>query len=187
MAEEEEGFAEETRAEEEILIALPTVRRPPSDEAGRSFVAIAVFTRGRAAEILRRMEYVTELASQAESWLGIFKLCAFDKNTFYVPAEYVRPAPGGNDFTVLDPEVTFPGMARLVRLQINILPGAVTWEAHDGDDRFTVETPDLGADVLRAIAIGGVLEPGSTMNAMSFVMPAEPLFDNSPGLEKYTM
>jgi hypothetical protein len=174
-------------AEEEVLIALPTVRRPTSDEAGQSLIAVAVFTRERAAEILRRMEYVAEQASQAESWLGVFKLCAFDKNTFYVPAEYVRPLPEGNDFIVLDPEYTFPGMVQLVRLQVNILPGAVTWEAHDPVDRFTVETPEMSADVLRAIAIGGVLEPGSTMNAASFVLPAEPLFDNSPGLEKYTM
>src|SRR5437764_10155484 len=173
-------------AEEEVLIALPTVRRPPSGEAGQSLVAIAIFTMERAAEILRRMEYVAEQASQVESWLGVFKLCAFDKNTFYVPAECVRTLPEGNDFVVLDPEYTFPGMVQLVRLQINILPGAVTWEAHCGDDRFTVETPELSADVLRAIAIGGVLVPGSTMNAMSFVLPAEPLFDNSPGLEKYT-
>ncbi|MFL6284563.1 MAG: hypothetical protein ACJ74Q_15565 [Pyrinomonadaceae bacterium] len=173
--------------EQETLIALPTVRRPPTPEGESRLVAVAIFTRERAAEILRLMEHVTVQASRVDSWVGVFKTCGFDKNTFYVPAEYVSREPRGNDFVVLDPDTTFPGMVQLVRTQINILPGAVTWEAHDHDDRFTVETPDLSADVLRAVAIGGVLIPGETKNAMSFVLPAEPLFDESPGLEIYFM
>lgn len=175
--------------EEETLIALPTVRRPAAPEGEQRLVAVAIFTKSRASEILRHMGHVTSQAAHVDSWVGIFKTCGFDKNTFYVPAGYVSPEPTGSNFVVLDPDTTFPGpMVQLVRTQINILPGAVTWEAHDGDDRFTVETPDLCADLLRAIAHGSQLTTGEAMSAMSFVFdPAEPLFDESPGLKLYLM
>jgi hypothetical protein len=101
---EEEVYAGDAHAEEEeeVLIALPTVRTPRQADAARSLVAVAVLTRTRASEILRQMEAVKELATK---WAGVFKLCAFDSNTFYVPAVCVEPPPARAEFTVLDPSV----------------------------------------------------------------------------------
>src|SRR5437762_1932576 len=140
-------------AEEEVLIALPTVQTPVPAGAGQNLVAIAVLTRTRASEILRQMESVTELASK---WLGVFKLCSFDSNTLYVPAACVEPPPAHAEFTVLDPSYTTPEITKLVRLQIGIVPGAVVWEACDEQGRFFVSTIELSAEVLRAVAVGGI-------------------------------
>ncbi len=75
----------------------------------------------------------------------------------------------------------------LVRLQIGIVPGAVVWEAYDEEDCFAVSTIELGADVLRAVAVGGLLSPGTAQNAQRFSLPAEPMFAHSPGLEEFIM
>lgn len=181
---EEEGFAEETRAEEEILIALPTVQIPPQADPGRSLVAIAVLTRTRASELLRQMETVTELASK---WIGVFKLCAFDGNTFYVPAEYALAEPARAEFTVLSPNFTTPEIIKLVRPQIGIVPGAVVWEAYDEQNRFAVTTIELNADTLRAVAVGGILSPGTVQNAGRYTLPAEPMLVPTPDIEEVVM
>ena len=182
--EEEEGFAEETRAEEEILIALPTVQIPPQADPGRSLVAVAVLTRTRASELLRQMETVTELASK---WVGVFKLCAFDGNTFYVPAEYALAEPARAEFTVLSPSFTTPEITKLVRPQIGIVPGAVIWEAHDEQNRFAVTTIELNADTLRAVARGDILSPGMVLNAQRYALPAEPMLVECTGLDEQIM
>src|SRR5215213_324941 len=181
---EEEGFAEETHAEEEILIALPTVQIPPQTDPGRSLVAIAVLTRTRASELLRQMETVTELASK---WIGVFKLCAFDGNTFYVPAEYALAEPARAEFTVLSPSFTTPEIIKLVRPQIGIVPGAVIWEAYDEQNRFAVTTIEMNADTLRAVARGDILSPGMVLNAQRYALPAEPMFVECPGLDEQIM
>lgn len=186
MAEEEEGFAEEAHAEEEeqVLIALPTVRTPPRADAARSLVAVAVLTRTRASEILRQMEAVKELATK---WAGVFKLCAFDGNTFYVPAEYAPRHRGGGQFVVLDANYTTPEIAELVRPQIGIIPGAVIWEAFDEQNRFGVTTIELSAEVLRAVAVGGILSPGTVQNAGYYTLPAEPMLVPTPEIEEVVM
>ena len=183
---EEEVYAGDAHAEEEeqVLIALPTVRTPPQADAARSLVAVAVLTRTRASEILRQMEAVKELATK---WAGVFKLCAFDGNTFYVPAEYATPCRGGGQFVVLDANYTTPEIAELVRPQIGIIPGAVIWEAFDGQNRFGVTTIELSAEVLRAVAVGGILSPGTVQNAGRYTLPAEPMFVPTSDIEEVVM
>ena len=183
---EEEVYAGDAHAEEEeqVLIALPTVQTPPQADAAQSLVAVAVLTRTRASEILRQMEVVKELAAK---WAGVFKLCAFDGNTFYVPAEYATAHRGGGQFVVLDANYTTPEIAELVRPQIGIIPGAVIWEAFDEQNRFSVTTIELSAEVLRAVAVGGLLSPVTAQNAQSFALPAEPMFDPCPSLEEFIM
>ena len=174
---EEEVYAGEPGAEEEVLIALPTVRTPSRTEPGRNLVAVAVLTRTRASEILRQMEAVTELASK---WVGVFKLCAFDGSTFYVPAEYGEARQGRGEFVVLDPSYTTPEITKLVRPQIGIIPGAVVWEAFDERNGFSVTTIELSAEVLRAVAAGGILEPGTALSAQRYTLPAAPMFAQTP-------
>jgi hypothetical protein len=171
-------------AEEEVLIALPTVQTPPQADPGRSLVAVAVLTRTRASELLRQMETVTELASK---WVGVFKLCAFDGNTFYVPAEYALAEPARAEFTVLSPSFTTPEIIKLVRPQIGIVPGAVIWEACDEQNRLAVTTIELSADVLRAVAVGGILSPGTVRNAGRYTLPAEPMLVPTADIEEVVM
>jgi len=172
--------------EEEILIVLPTRRTPAVEEPGRNIFAVVVLTQSRASEILRQMEEVVRLTGR---WEGVFKIDCFDAGVFFVPPGCVDDAPPPDSFLILDPATyRTPETVSLVRPQIGIIPGAVTWQAFDEGGRFYVTTIELNEAVLQAAALGGLLQPGYSDNAQKYAFPvSEPMLVKDGKLQEIVM
>ncbi len=156
--------------EEEHLIILPTRQTPPLEAPERNLYAVVVITQSRASEILQQMEEARKLTAR---WEGVFQLACYDTGIFFVPPGCVDPAPEPERFAIFDPD-TFrtPDTVRIVRPHVNVIPaGSVIWSALDPEGRFQVSTIEVSRDVLEALALGGLLQPGDSHNALNYVMP----------------
>ena len=144
-------------------IALHTTQIPPNASPHQEIVAIIHLTPERALELLELMNEITLRASASST---TFRISSFERAALYVPSNALpsRPTPG--DFLILPPDYTVTSLAPIKLVHTNVMPLFINWAATDQDDRFLVSTTDLDVELLKAVASGLTLPPGTTRHSL---------------------
>jgi hypothetical protein len=146
-----------------INIALPTTQIPPVTSPHQEIIAIIELTRERALELLELMNDITIRASSSST---TFRISSFEPAALYVPAFALTTLPAAGDFIVLPPDYAVTSLTPIKLVHTNVMPLFINWTATDENDRFLVNTAELDVEVLKAIASGLTLTPGSTSQSL---------------------
>jgi hypothetical protein len=133
-------------------IALHTTQIPPATSPHQEIIAIIDLTRERALELLELMNEITLRASASST---AFRISSFETAALYVPAFALATLPPAGDFVVLPPDYTVTSLTPIKLVHTNVMP------------LFT----NLDAAVLKAIASGLTLPPGTTKHALKHAEP----------------
>src|SRR5215217_4112333 len=155
-------------------IALHTTQIPPVASPHEEIVAIIHLTRERALELLELMNEITLRASTSST---TFRISSFERAALYVPSDALTTRPTPGDFVVLRPDYTVTSRAPIKLVHTNVMPLFINWAATDQDDRFLISTTDLDVELLKAVACGLTLPPGTTR--LSLKSEHQPSTDNN--------
>jgi hypothetical protein len=161
-------------------LALAT-RAIPRDSTAESITAIIKLTPDRAQELLALMR---EIASLATTSSRVFKVSTFEPLALYVPTRTLRLRPEPNNFLVLPPDFEVSAIAQIKLVHADVLPFAVCWQAYDLNNRFTLTTSEINAQILHAIA-SGVAIPPCTVRETFTPLPSRPRIPFFLDLPKY--
>jgi hypothetical protein len=146
-----------------INIALHTTQIPNTTSPHQEIVAIIDLTQERALELLELMNEITLRASASST---LFRISSFEPNALYVPAYALTTLPEPGDFIVLPPDYAVTAVTPIKLVHTNVMPLYVNWTATDENDHFLINTAELDGEVLKAIASGLELPPGSTSHSL---------------------
>ena len=148
-------------------IALHTTQIPPASPH-QEIVAIIHLTRERALELLELMNEITLRASASST---TFRISSFERAALYVPSEALTTRPSPGDFVVLPSDYTVTSLSPIKLVHTNVMPLFINWAATDQDDRFLISTTDLDVELLKAVASGLILPPGTTRHSLKSEQP----------------
>ncbi len=140
-------------------IALSTTQIPPPTSTRQEIIAIIDLSKERALELLALMNDITLRAATSST---IFRISSFEPDALIVPAYALKQLPAANDFIILPDDYSVTAITPIKLIHANIMPLYTNWSATDENDRFILTTVDLNAQLLKLIARGQSLPPGST-------------------------
>ena len=149
-------------------IALHTTQIPPIASPLQEIVAIIHLTRERALELLDLMNEITLRASASST---TFRISSFERAALYVPSDALTTRPTPGDFVVLPSDYTVTSLTPIKLVHTNVMPLFINWAATDQDDRFLICTTDLDVELLKAVASGLILPPGTTRHSLKDETP----------------
>lgn len=149
-----------------MYIALYTTQIPPVTDPTQEIIAIIDLSQERALELLELMNEVTRRTATSST---IFRISSFESNALMVPAYALKQAPPLNDFLILPEDFSVTDTTPIKLIHANVMPVYAHWSATDPDNHFTLTTIDLNARILKLVARGDLLAPGSTDNLSTFV------------------
>jgi len=162
-------------------LALAT-RAIPRDSTAESITAIIKLTPDRAQELLALMR---EIASLATTSSRVFKVSTFEPLALYVPTRTLHLRPEPNNFLVLPSDFEVSTIAQIKLVHADVLPFAVSWQAYDLHNRFTLTTSKIDPQILHAIASGVALPP-CTVRETFTPLPGRPRIPFFLDLPKYS-
>lgn len=145
-------------------IALHTTQIPPVAPPSQEIIAIVDLSRERALELLELMNDITRRAATSST---TFRISSFEPNALIVPAYALKDAPAENDFLILPEDYSVSAITPIKLIHANVMPLYANWSATDLHDRFIITTMDLNAHVLKLVARGDSLAPGSTIASIN--------------------
>ena len=146
-------------------IALRTTQIPPVASPHQEIIAIIELTPERALELLELMQEITMRASASST---TFRISSFERAALYAPACALTTLPSQGDFVVLptDYTVTATSLTPIKLVHTNVMPLFINWTAIDQNDRFLINSTELNVELLKAVAYGIALPPGSTRQSL---------------------
>jgi hypothetical protein len=144
-------------------IALFTTQLPNVVSPHQEITAIIDLSPDRAIELLELMNDVTTRAIHSST---IFRISSFEPSALIVPAYALPELPAPNDFIILRDDYAVNAVTPIKLIHANVMPLYVNWAATDESNRFTITTSDLDAEVLRLVARGETLQPGTTSRSV---------------------
>lgn len=144
-------------------LALHTTQVPPVSSPHQEIIAIIDLTQERALELL---DLMNQIILQASASSTTFKISSFEPNALYVPAYALTTLPEPGDFVVLPADYAVTAITPIKLVHTNVMPLYANWTATDESDRFLINTAELDGEVLKAIASGYELPPGSTSHSI---------------------
>ena len=144
-----------------MRIALSTTQIPPATSKPQEIIAIVDLSQERALELLALMNDITLRATNSST---TFRISSFERDALIVPAYALKELPAANDFLILpeDYSVTAITPIKLKLIHANVMPLYTNWSATDENERFILTTVDLTSQLLKLVARGQSLPPGST-------------------------
>jgi len=146
-----------------MYIALYTTQIPPVTDSRREIIAIVDLSQERALELLELMNDITRRAATSST---IFRFSSFEPNALVVPAYALKQVPASNDFLILPEDFSVTDTTPIKLIHANVMPRYTNWSATDPDNHFILTTIDLNAHVLKLVARGDSLTPGTTNVAL---------------------
>jgi hypothetical protein len=146
-----------------LNIALHTTQTPHVTSPHQEIIAIIDLTPNRATELLELMNDITLRACASST---TFKISSFEPSALYVPAYALRELPSPDDFVILPSNFSVTAVTPIKLVHANVMPLFVNWTASDENERFLVNTAELDAEILKLVARGEALQPGSTSRAV---------------------
>jgi|SRR5690242_11810821 len=146
-----------------MYIALDTTQIPPITDPRQEIIAILDLSKERALELLELMNDVTRRAATSST---IFRISSFEPNALMVPVYALKQAPPLNDFLILPEDFSVTDTTPIKLIHANVMPRYTNWSATDPDSNFILTTIDLNSQVLKLVARGDSLAPGSTKIAL---------------------
>ena len=140
-------------------IALYTTQIPPATSPQQEIIAIIDLSQERALELLALMNDITLRATTSST---IFRISSFEPDALIVPAYALKHLPAANDFLILPEDYSVTAITPIKLIHANVMPLYTNWSAIDENDRFIFTTVDLNAQLLKLVARGKSLLPGST-------------------------
>lgn len=147
-----------------MYIALYTTQIPPITDPRQEIIAIVDLSQERALELLELMNDITRRAATSST---IFRISSFEANALMVPAYSLKQVPPFNDFLILPEDFSVTDTTPIKLIHANVMPLYSNWSATDPDSHFMLTTIDLNAQVLKLVARGDSLAPGSTNMAFN--------------------
>jgi hypothetical protein len=145
-------------------IALFSTQIPRVVSPHQEITAIIDLSQERAVELL---ELMNDITARAISSSTIFRVSSFETSALIVPAYALPELPTPNDFIVLRDDYVVNAVTPIKLIHANVMPLYVNWAATDEQDRFMINTSDLDAEVLRIVARGETLQPGTTSQSLT--------------------
>jgi len=142
-----------------MYIALYTTQIPPVTDPRQEIIAILDLSQERALELLELMNDITRRAATSST---IFRISSFESNALMVPAYALKAVPQSNDFLILPEDFSVTDVTPIKLIHANVMPLYTHWSATDPDNQFILTTTDLNATILKLVAHGDSLAPGST-------------------------
>jgi hypothetical protein len=149
-------------------IALHTTQIPPANSPYQQIIAIIHLTPERALELLELMNEITLRASTSST---TFRISSFEPSAFYVPAFALKTLPAPGDFVVLPSDYTVASLTPIKLVHTNVMPFFINWTAIDLNDHFLINTAELNVEMLKAVASGLTLPPGTTRHSLEKDQP----------------
>lgn len=149
----------ETTIEPNMHIALSTTQIPPATSKPQEIIAIVDLSKERALELLALMNDITLRATTS---CTTFRISSFERDALIVPAYALKELPAANDFLVLPEDYSVTAITPIKLIHANVMPLYTNWSATDENERFILTTADLTSQLLKLIARGQSLPPGST-------------------------
>jgi hypothetical protein len=146
-----------------LNIALHTTQIPYVTSPHQEVIAIIDITPKRAIELLELMNDITARACASST---TFKISSFEPSALYVPALALQELPSPDDFVILAPDYSVTAVTPIKLVHANVLPLFVNWTALHENDRFIANTAELDAEILKLVARGETLPPGSTSHSV---------------------
>ena len=146
-----------------MYIALYTTQIPPITDPKQEISAIVDLSKERALELLELMNDITRRAATSST---IFRISSFEANALIVPAYALNQGPAFNDFLILPEDFSVTDTTPIKLIHANVMPLYTNWSATDPDSNFILTTIDLNSQVLKLVARGDSLAPGSTNIAL---------------------
>lgn len=140
-------------------IALSTTQIPPATSKPQEIIAIVDLSQERALELLALMNDITLRAINS---CTTFRISSFERDARIVPAYALKELPAANDFLVLPEDYSITAITPIKLIHANVMPLYTNWSATDEHERFILTTIDLTSQLLKLIARGQSLPPGST-------------------------
>ncbi len=116
-------------------------------------------SQGRALELLALMNNITLRATNSST---TFRISSFERDALIVPAYALKELPAANDFLILPEDYSVTAITPIKGIHANVMPLYTNWSATDENDRFILTTVDLTSQLLKLVARGQSLTPGST-------------------------
>jgi hypothetical protein len=149
-------------------IALSTTQIPPATSIRQEIIAIIDLSKERALELLALMNDITLSATTSST---TFRISSFERDALIVPAYALKQLPAANDFLILPEDYTVTDTTPIKLIHANLMPRYTNWSATDENDRFILTTIDLNAQLLKLVARGKSLPPGSTNATLNSLSP----------------
>jgi hypothetical protein len=140
-------------------IALSTTQIPPATSTPQEIIAIVDLSQERALELLALMNDITLRATNSST---TFRISSFERDALIVPAYAMKELPAANDFLILPEDYSVTAITPIKGIHANVMPLYTNWSATDENDRFILTTVDLTSQLLKLVARGQSLTPGST-------------------------
>ena len=140
-------------------IALSTTKIPPATSTPQEIIAIVDLSQERALELLALMNDITLRATNSST---TFRISSFERDALIVPASALKELPAANDFLILPEDYSVTAITPIKGIHANVMPLYTNWSATDENDRFILTTVDLTSQLLKLVARGQSLTPGST-------------------------
>ena len=156
------------------LLALFAMRITPSHS--EPLVLVVQLTPTRAEELLRAMNHVATLANHSSR---IFKLCSFESSAALTSICDLQCQPKPQDFVILHPDFRIKRTVPTKYIEANIFPWSICWTAYDAES-LIVSTSEISMPMLRSIANGDTIEPGSSKDTLTSRLRLAPVFLNLP-------
>jgi hypothetical protein len=145
-------------------IALYTTQIPNVTSPHQEITAIIDLSQQRAVELLELMNDITARANTSST---TFRTTSFEPSALIVPAYALPELPAPNDFVILKNDYIVNAVTPVKLIHANIMPFFINWAATDENDRFTIQTSDLDAEILKIAARGETLKPGTTSQTLN--------------------
>lgn len=145
-------------------IALFTTQVPNVVSPHQEITAIIDLSPERAIELLELMNDITSRAIHSST---IFRISSFEPSALIVPAYALPELPAPNDFIILRDDYAVTAVTPIKLIHANVMPLYINWAATDEHNRFTLTTSDLDAEVLKIVARGEALQPGTTSQSIN--------------------
>jgi hypothetical protein len=158
-------------------IALSTTQIPPATSTPQEIIAIVDLSQERALELLALMNDITLRATNSST---TFRMSSFERDALIVPAYALKELPAANDFLILPEDYSVTAITPIKGIHANVMPLYTNWSATDENDRFILTTVDLTSQLLKLVARGQSLTPGSTnatlntLSSTNAIIIAEP-------------
>jgi hypothetical protein len=140
-------------------IALSTTQIPPATSKPQEIIAIIDLSQERALELLALMNDIT---LRAITSCTTFRISSFERDALIVPAYALKELPAANDFLILPEDYSLTAITPIKLIHANVMPLYTNWSATDENERFILTTVDLTSQLLKLVARGQSLPPGST-------------------------
>jgi hypothetical protein len=142
-----------------MRIALSTTQIPPATSEPQEIIAIVDLSQERALELLALMNDITLRATNSST---TFRISSFERDALIVPACTLKELPAANDFLILPEDYSVTAITPIKLIHANVMPLYTNWSATDENERFILTTVDLTSQLLKLVARGQSLPPGST-------------------------